>query len=73
MIGGLLGQHIEPFEAAKLGVYLHGMSGDIMAEEKGTYSLMASDIITGISRISGLYCRKEGYTAEKREAYCERI
>lgn len=73
MIGGLLGQHMEPFEAAKLGVYLHGMSGDIMAEEKGTYSLMASDIITGISRISGLYCRKEGYTAEKREAYCERI
>lgn len=53
MIGGLLGQHLESFEAAKLGVYLHGLSGDVMAEEKGVYSLMASDIITGISRIFG--------------------
>ena len=47
----LLAQRMEPFEAAKLGVYLHGLSGDIMAKEKSAYSLMASDIITGISRI----------------------
>ncbi|MCH5266587.1 MAG: NAD(P)H-hydrate dehydratase, partial [Lachnospiraceae bacterium] len=53
MIGGLLGQQLEPFAAAKLGVYLHGLAGDAMAEEKSVYSLMASDIITGISRVLG--------------------
>lgn len=48
--GGLLGQHMEPFEAAKLAVYWHGVSGDIMAAEKGVHSLMASDLIDGMSR-----------------------
>lgn len=51
MIGGLLGQHMEPFAAARLGVYLHGLGGDVMAREKGTYSLMASDIIAGIPTV----------------------
>ena len=51
MMGGLLGQGMEPFAAAKLAVYLHGLAGDAMAEEKSVYSLMASDIITGLSRV----------------------
>lgn len=55
LIGGLLGQKADIFEAAKLGVYVHGLAGDVMAEKKGMYSLMASDIIIGISEIlSGL-------------------
>jgi NAD(P)H-hydrate epimerase len=41
---------MEPFEAAKLAVYWHGVSGDIMAAEKGVHSLMASDLIDGMSR-----------------------
>lgn len=53
IIGGLLGQGLEPFDAAKLGVYLHGLSGDAMAMEKGVYSLMASDLITGLSHVLG--------------------
>lgn len=51
LTGGLLAQGMEPFEAAKLAVYIHGLAGDIMAEEKSVYSLMASDLITGISRV----------------------
>ena len=51
MIGGLLGQGMEPFMATKVAVYLHGLSGDVLAQEKSTYSLMASDIITGISYV----------------------
>ena len=51
-IGGLLGQGMEPFEAAKLGVYLHGLGGDVMASERGRYSLMASDILEGIARVT---------------------
>lgn len=53
MIGGLLAGGMEPFEAAKLGVYLHGLSGDAMAKIKSKYSLMASDIIDGVSLILG--------------------
>lgn len=48
MIGGLMGQHIEPFEAAKFAVYLHGASADLAAKEKTQISLIASDIIDKI-------------------------
>lgn len=50
--GGLLGQHMEPFAAAKLAVYLHGLSGDVAAKEKGVYGMMASDLIHGVTSIS---------------------
>lgn len=57
MIGGLLGQGMEPFAAAKLGVYLHGLSGDAVAEKKGYYSLMASDLMDGLAEV---LCRQGG-------------
>lgn len=44
IITGLLGQGHPPLEAAKLGVYLHGLAGDIAVEDIGKHSLMASDI-----------------------------
>lgn len=52
MIGALLAQKAEPFRAASLGVYLHGLSGDAAADCKGKRSLMASDIIDGISIVT---------------------
>lgn len=48
MIAGLLGQGMDPLDASVLGVYLHGLSGDIAAEEKGMHSLIAGDIIESI-------------------------
>lgn len=51
ILGGLLGQGMEPFVAAKLAVYLHGLAGDVMVTEKGTYGLMASDLITGLQKV----------------------
>ncbi|MFH1361807.1 MAG: NAD(P)H-hydrate dehydratase [bacterium] len=48
MIGALVAQGILPFEAATLGVYLHGLAGDLAASEKGEYSLIASDLVEKI-------------------------
>ena len=45
MIAGFLGQGLNPLEASILGVYMHGLSGDIAANKKGEHSLIASDII----------------------------
>lgn len=44
IIAGLLAQKCLPFEAAKLGVYLHSRAGEIASEELTEYSVMASDI-----------------------------
>jgi len=48
MIAALLGQGLNSFEAAKFGVYLHGLAGDLAAKDKGEISLIASDIIDKI-------------------------
>jgi len=45
IIAGFLVQGISPFEAAKLGVYLHGLAGDLGVKKKSQASLIASDII----------------------------
>jgi ADP-dependent NAD(P)H-hydrate dehydratase / NAD(P)H-hydrate epimerase len=48
MIGGLLAQGKTAAEAACLGVYLHGLAGDLAAQEKGEASLIAGDLIDKI-------------------------
>ena len=44
MIAGLLGQKLAPLDAARLGVYLHGLAGDLAAAERGEIGLLASDL-----------------------------
>ena len=43
-IGSLLAQGLEPFAAARLGVYLHGLAGDAVRERIGDAGLLASDL-----------------------------
>lgn len=45
VIAGLLGSGMSTFDAAVLGVYLHGLAGDIAAEEVGCLPLTAMDIL----------------------------
>lgn len=45
IILGLLSQNYSPIDACIIGVYLHGLAGDIAAENQGWESLIASDII----------------------------
>jgi ADP-dependent NAD(P)H-hydrate dehydratase len=48
VITALIGQGLSNFDAAVLGVYLHGLAGDIAAEKIGQVSLMATDIIESL-------------------------
>jgi len=48
MIGGLLGQKMDPFQATQLGVYLHSLAGDFAAKTFGHRSMTAPDIIENI-------------------------
>ena len=50
IITGLLAQLKHPQKAALLGVFIHGLAGDIAAQEKGMQSLIASDIVEAISQ-----------------------
>ena len=43
-IGALLAQGLEPFGAARLGVYLHGLAGEAVRERLGDAGLLASDL-----------------------------
>lgn len=43
-IGALLAQGLEPYDAARLGVYLHGLAGDAVRERLGDAGLLASDL-----------------------------
>lgn len=50
IILSLLSQGYSPQNASVLGVYLHGLSGDIAAEESGYESIIAGDIINCIGK-----------------------
>jgi NAD(P)H-hydrate epimerase len=45
IITALLCQGLEPFDAARLGVHVHGLAGDLAAEELGQVSMIASDLV----------------------------
>lgn len=45
VIAALVGQRLGAFEAAQLGVYVHGRAGDLAAAQLGQASLIARDLI----------------------------
>lgn len=45
VIAALIGQKMSPFDAAVLGVYVHGLAGDLAARKLGQVSLIATDMI----------------------------
>ncbi len=48
LIAALLAQGLEPFDAAQLGVYLHGRAGDLARDRLGETSLIASDLVEAL-------------------------
>jgi NAD(P)H-hydrate epimerase len=45
VIAALMGQGLEPWVAAQVGVYIHGLAGDLARNELGEVALIASDLL----------------------------
>ena len=50
VITALLAQHYSPEEAAILGVYVHGLAGDLAVQSIGEYGMIASDLIDHLGK-----------------------
>ena len=42
---------MEPAEGAFLGVYLHGLAGDLLRREGGAYGLLAGELADALGRV----------------------
>ena len=59
IISGLIAQGFETRQAADLGVYLHGLAGDLAAEEKTQPGMIASDVFEFIPETLKLVSQKD--------------
>lgn len=51
IIASLLGQGLEPLEAAACGAFLHGAAGDLCASELGEYGMLPTDMLLRLPRL----------------------
>lgn len=51
IIGACLGFGLEPFEAAYLGTYIHGLAGDMAAKSYGSYGMTSRELIKGLAEV----------------------
>ena len=50
IVAALLAQHLHPFAAARLGVWLHATAADDAVEHDGEIGLLASDLLLFVRR-----------------------
>ncbi len=48
VIAALIGQKLSVFDAAQLGVYVHGLAGDIARDQNGEVGLIAGDVVDAL-------------------------
>ena len=53
-IGALLGQGLSPKDALIVGVYTHGLAGDLAAKEVGSRGLLATDVLDRLPAARGV-------------------
>jgi ADP-dependent NAD(P)H-hydrate dehydratase len=48
VIAALLAQKLSPFEAAQIGVFIHGLAGDIARDQNGEIGMIAGDLVDAL-------------------------
>jgi len=72
-IGALLAQGLDPFAAARAGVYLHGMAGDTGRDRFGDAGMLASDLPDALALArKRLVAATERRTATKKLGFAAR-
>ena len=51
ILTSLLGQGLEPLEAAACAAWLHGKAGDLCAGELGEYGMLPTDLLGFLPRL----------------------
>ena len=66
MIAALIGQGLPPADAACLAVFLHGLAGDLAADEFGELSLVAGDLLDCLPAAIEILCDRNEDDPESR-------
>lgn len=51
VISGMLAQGLQPFDASCVGVYIHGMAGEIVSKKLGKAGAIASDLLPVLPKV----------------------
>jgi NAD(P)H-hydrate epimerase len=60
VVGSLLARGISGFDAARLGTYVHGAAGDLVAARFGDEGLIAGDLIDALPQVWGVLSARRG-------------
>jgi len=60
MLGGFISQGLRCEDAAVAAVYLHGLSGDEVAKERGETGIIATDLLSAIPKVLNSFVRGDG-------------
>ena len=73
ILASLLSQKLDCQQAALLGVYLHGLSGELAAEERGTsFGMIASDLIEHLASAFHVLTERK-FTLPVCASYCSSV
>jgi NAD(P)H-hydrate epimerase len=68
VIAALLGRGFGAFEAAQIGVHVHGLAGDLAKKEKGETGMIASDVLERLPDVFKSIAGHDGQSESGEEA-----
>jgi len=71
MIGGFLAQRVDPFQAACLGVFLHGLTADVLAASHGFCGVLAGELLLELPEVINAFAA--GNLPKTEEQPCYRL